>query len=86
MVSELTVEFLEGIALDEAPPCEMVQERWHRCGNPSVVRVYMNCGECPKKGYIFLCQHCYDILRSPGSEPEPHCMSCGSYNFTWRVT
>lgn len=79
--------FLEGIALDEAPPCQF--SRWalgpdglvlKMCGAPSVVRLVITCGKCGFKVAQFSCQYDYDILRRGRSK----CCQCAAPITEWK--
>jgi hypothetical protein len=83
-VSEVTVEFLEGVALDGSPPCQMT---WGLsladqtlCGKPSTVRIYKTC-VCGHSCHMFLCNGCLNAMYDD-SFPTV-CSKCGSADFSW---
>ena len=76
-----TVEWLEGIDLAGAPPCELLEGAGQvPCGKPSMARISMNCS-CGKGGDPFVCKLCLEILRAGLAR----CNACGTTNYEWRI-
>lgn len=70
---------LAGIDLEGAPPCELT---WYnvdthdefRCGKPSVIRLYIQCGNCGNQGARFYCGECWKHIK----QGITTCYHCGT--------
>jgi hypothetical protein len=81
VTTEAIASPIEGVALDETPPCEVVFRNKatghsYTCAKPSVVRVRIHCNTCSYSDTVFLCAGCWADARK-GTLDCAHCFRAG---------
>jgi len=76
------IQFLEGIDLEGAPPCEIYDEEGvTKCGNPSIARVVVDCANCSKTTRPrFVCHECLPYFQDKAVNHIP----CGTLITNWK--
>ena len=79
MITEVVT--LEGIDLENVPPCEAYVNTWgvppRRCGHPSAFRVYSHCTSCEDRNIFFCCVQHKEMMDAG----EAGCKGCGAVRY-----